>query len=164
MSLRLGCPEEHKGAVASWVSSGVLDGDAFAVRARAAKKNADFPDNAYVCFSHTLEQHYEFKWLDRCFVSRVNPLIGLKKLRMYVEEGARVRPPLVVERPGGGVSIVSHDGERVDVSTSFEAISSWISMVRSKLAGRFARHRNVEGVARRLIDAARGAFFVLFFF
>jgi hypothetical protein len=115
-----GCPEEHKGAMASWVTSCVLDGDAFAARARAAKKNADFEDNVFVCFSHTLEQHYEFEWLNRCFVSRLNPVVALKKLTMYASEGARTRPPLVVERPSGGFAIVTHESTRFDCSNSHE--------------------------------------------
>ncbi len=142
--LRTGCPEEHKGAVASWVTSCVLDGDAFAARARAAKSNADFEENAYVCFSHTLEQHYDFAWIDRCFVSRVNPLIGLKKLRTYAAEGARARPPLVVERPSGGVAVVTYEGTRAECSSPREVRPlkwprTWVRGIENprKLPGKF---------------------------
>ena len=80
--------------MASWVTACALDGDAFAARARAAKKNADFEANAYVCFSHTLEQHYEFRWLDKCFVSSVNPLLGLKKVRLPPSNARLRRAPV----------------------------------------------------------------------
>ena len=66
-------PQEHRNTPAAWVAQKALPDDQYQSLMKTSKDNVNNPLNLYVAFSGTLEQHYNFDWLTRCFVLRIDP-------------------------------------------------------------------------------------------
>ena len=141
---RGGVPQEHRNTPAAWVARESLDDQAYRKLMTESKKNEAHPENAYVCFSALLEQHFNFEWLDRCFVSRTNPQRALKKIRAYAACATPKTAPLVVQGKNGTARVI-RAGERIDAETPARAIDAWLAF-----AGEFTRKANADAVWSRI--------------
>ena len=146
---RGGCPEEHRGAPAFWVASCYMGAEEFASFSRECKRNEAHAQNVFVCFSHALAQNFSFDWGEKCFASSANPVAAARKMRAFLSEGARRKPPLVVQRAGGAdVCYETPAGRfRVRCSGAAETVAAWLAVVRHACPrGEYGRRRSVDAV------------------
>jgi len=146
---RGGVPQEHRNAPSAWVLQAVKPDESYRRIMAAAKKNAEHPENAYMCFAAMLEQHFSFDWATRCLVARLNPGVALRKIREYGAIAHAKTPPLVVQRDGGRATVISAHG-RVECNTPEEALSAWMEVVAARLGGAYTRKANVSDVIDRI--------------
>ena len=153
-------PQEHRNAPAAWVAQRARPDDAYRELMKTSKQNADHPENAYVCFSGALEQHHAFDWLTRCFVSRLSPVVALRKVREYLASARPRTAPLVIESAtttttkGAAVvlyrSSIDETFRRRACATPHEAVRAWMEIVRDNAGGAFSRKANVADVMDRI--------------
>ena len=160
-----GCvPQEHRNSPAAWVAQRALPDAEYQRLMRDAKNNGDIPENLYVAFSGTLEQHYNFDWLTKCFVVRLDPPKTLRKLAEYLNSARSTTPPLVVQGSRGKSTVIvrvqSCDSDigrnfrRVECETPAEAISAWLSLVERHCGGSYTRKANVRDIIERVKNAS----------
>jgi hypothetical protein len=107
-----------------------------------------------VCFSALLEQNYNFDWMERCFISRLNPQKALKKLRKYLACAHSATPPVVVQMKEE-IGVVWKEGF-ARVKSPCEALCAWMRVVKTDTGGLFTRKANVSSVWNRLRHARQG--------
>lgn len=145
---RGGVPQEHRNTPAAWVAREAREDAEYRRMMLESKKNEAHPQNAYVCFSALLEQNYNFDFMERCFVSRLNPQTALKKFRTYMACAHAKTPPLVVETREG--VRVAWRGGAARVESPFEALCAWMHAVKTETGGLFTRKADVSSVWDRL--------------
>lgn len=156
-------PQEHRNTPAAWVAQRALPDDAYQALMKASKENAKLPVNLYVAFSGTLEQHYNFDWLTRCFVGRLDPLRAFRKTVQYMNAARDITPPFVVQREGGKATVLarvvdpSENGEarfrRTECDTPEEALSAWMTLVERHNGGAYTRKARVSDLLERVKNA-----------
>jgi hypothetical protein len=148
-------PEEHRNAPAAWVAQRSRSDAEYRVLMGHSKRNADHAANTYICFSGTLEQHYAFDWMKRCFVARIAPLIALRKLKEYASCAHALTAPLVVQGALDSATVLFRFGSEVDLrrvecSTPAEAISTWMEIVKLHSKGAYTRKANISDMEERI--------------
>ena len=156
-------PQEHRNAPAAWVAQKALPDEAYQALMKASKENVKNPLNLYVAFSGTLEQHYNFDWLTRCFVTRLDPLRAFRKTMEYLNAARDITPPFVVQRAGGRATVLvrvadpSVDGgarfRRAECDTPEEAISAWMALVERHNSGVYTRKARISDIVERVKSA-----------
>lgn len=150
-------PREHHVAPAAWAAQRALPDVEYRALIASAKENDAHPENAYVAFSGTLEQHYGFEWLTRCFVARVNPVRAFRKTCEYLKSARDRTPPLVVQRENQTACVLVRGADgtvrRVECASPAHALSAWMVAVERHAAGQFSRKANVADLIDRTRDA-----------
>lgn len=152
---RGGVPQEHRNTPAAWVAREAREDAEYRRMMLESKKNEAHPQNAYVCFSALLEQNYNFDFMERCFVSRLNPQMALKKFRTYMACAHAKTPPLIVETRKG--VRVAWRGGAARVESPFEALCAWMHVVKTETGGLFTRKADVSSVWDRLRQSREDA-------
>ena len=147
-------PREHHSAPAAWVAQKALPDVEYRALMSSAKVNDAHPENAYLAFSGTLEQHYGFEWLTRCFVARVNPTRAFRKTCEFLKSAREGTPPLVVQREGGGATVLIRGADgivrRVECTSPTHALSAWMVAVERHTEGQYSRKANVAPLIDRM--------------
>lgn len=150
-------PREHHNAPAAWVAQRALPDTEYRELVASAKANDAHAENAYVAFSGTLEQHYGFEWLTRCFVARVNPVRAFRKTCEYLRSARDKTPPLVIQRANETACVLVRcaDGvvRRVACASPAHALSAWMVAVERHAGGQFSRKANVADLIERTRNA-----------
>jgi hypothetical protein len=142
-------PQEHRNTPAAWVAQVSKEDQTYRDLMTRTKKNSEHRENAYVCFSGMLEQHFGFEWLTRCFVARLIPTVALRKIREYKKSARARTPPLVIQHAGGRATVISVHG-RTECDSPDQALSAWIATVESFESGAFTRKANVRDIVTRM--------------
>ena len=142
-------PQEHRNTPAAWVAQVAKPDAEYKELMKSTKMNEAHAENAYMCFSGMLEQHFSFDWASRCFVPRLSPAMALRKIREYKKDARAKTPPLVVQRAGGRATLISIHG-RVECQGPEQALSAWLASVVCHHAGEFTRKANVRDIVTRM--------------
>ena len=142
-------PQEHRNTPAAWVAQVAKPDAEYKELMKSTKMNEAHAENAYMCFSGMLEQHFSFDWASRCFVPRLSPGMALRKIREYKKDARAKTPPLVVQRARGRATLISIHG-RVECQGPEQALSAWLASVVCHHAGEFTRKANVRDIVTRM--------------
>ena len=142
-------PQEHRNTPAAWVAQVAKPDAQYKHLMAATKRNGEHAENAYVCFSGMLEQHFGFDWATRCLSPRLAPSMTLRKIREYKASARAKTPPLVVQRAEGRATVISTHG-RVECQGPGQALSAWLACVGFHHAGEFTRKANVRDIVTRM--------------
>lgn len=155
-------PQEHRNTPAAWVAQKALPDDQYQSLMKTSKNNVNNPLNLYVAFSGTLEQHYNFDWLKRCFVLHIDPLRAFRKTMEFLNAARDITPSFVVQKPDGGATILARVIEsgggavfrRVECETPQEVISAWMALVERHNGGTYTRKARVSDLIQRVRSAS----------
>jgi len=146
---RGGVPQEHRNTPGVWVAQNSKSDAEYRRLMTRAKKNEEHVENTYVCFSAMLEQHFNFDWLERCFVARINPQVALKKIRKYLSCANSKTPPLVIQTDRQQAKVVWFGGF-AEASTPERAIDIWLQAITQMTRGAFTRKADVKLIWDRI--------------